>query len=140
MNSMIVLLAVFGCALAQYRPIPAQQPGQQIAIVRQDSTLNPDGSYQWNYETANGIAAQEQGAQKAVGNEAGTAAQGSFSYTSPDGTPISLQYTADENGFQPQGAHLPVAPEIPAAIQKALAWIAAHPSAEDGPRPGNRRF
>lgn len=31
-------------------------------------------------------------------------------------------------GFQPQGAHLPVAPEVPEAIQRALQYIAANPN------------
>ena len=29
-------------------------------------------------------------------------AEGSVSYKAPDGTPISLSYVADENGFQPK--------------------------------------
>ena len=80
------------------------------------------------YETANGIAAQEQGGLKQQGSaEPSIAAQGSFSYTSPEGQPISVSYVADENGFQPQGAHLPTPPPIPPAILRALEWIAAHP-------------
>ncbi|KAJ8947812.1 hypothetical protein NQ314_008535 [Rhamnusium bicolor] len=79
------------------------------------------------YETENGIAAQEQGFQKQIGNELGTAAQGSFQYTSPEGIPIAVSYIADENGFQPQGAHLPTPPPIPPAILRALEYNAAHP-------------
>lgn len=82
----------------------------------------------FRYETANGIAAQEQGALRLQGGpEPSIAAQGSFAYTSPEGQPISLTYTADENGFRPQGAHLPTPPPIPPAILRALEWIAAHP-------------
>jgi hypothetical protein len=43
---------------------------------------------------------------------------------SPEGTPITVTYTADENGFQAQGSHLPVAPPIPDAILKSLDLIA----------------
>lgn len=69
-------------------------------------------------------------------NDATVEAQGGFQYTSPDGTPISLSYVANENGFQPQGAHLPVPPPIPDAIARALDWIAAHPEPQQPQRPG----
>nr|XP_027239210.1 cuticle protein AMP1A-like [Penaeus vannamei] len=61
-------------------------------------------------ETANGIVFSESGSP---GKDGGINSAGSFSYTAPDGTDIHLQYVADENGFQPQGDHLPVAPSSP---------------------------
>lgn len=82
--------------------------------------MNPDGSYNYAYETSNRIRAQESG----VG---GSHAVGSYSYTSPEGQPIQLIYTADENGYQPKGDHLPTPPPIPDYILKALAYIEAHP-------------
>lgn len=53
-----------------------------------------------SYETGNGIAAQEQGYLKNAGHKDQEAqvAQGSFSYTSPEGIPITLTYIADEFG------------------------------------------
>ncbi|KAJ8954434.1 hypothetical protein NQ318_011110 [Aromia moschata] len=123
-----VFFALLGAALALPQ-VPQHTPTalREIRILRQDQDINPDGSYQWLYETENGISAQEQGVQKAIGNDYGTAAQGSFQYTSPEGIPIALSYVADENGFQPQGAHLPTPPPIPPQILRALEWIAAHP-------------
>ena len=136
----------------QYQQVGAGQ--QPIAILRQSQDTSPDGSYNYQFETENGISVAEQGQrgpQNAEG-DAGTIAQGSYQYTAPDGTQISLQYTADENGFQPQGAHLPVPPAIPAGILRALEYNAAHPEQDnyqetDAPlaraaaaQPYNRRF
>lgn len=78
-----------------------------------------DGSYNYAYETGNGISAQERGTSRGGAN-GGTAAQGSFSYTGPDGGRYSISYTADENGFRPVGAHLPTPPPIPDAILRSL--------------------
>ncbi|XP_046826398.1 endocuticle structural glycoprotein SgAbd-4-like [Vespa crabro] len=122
----IVTLAAYAASA----PAPADEP---IPIVSQSQEgPNPDGSYKWSYESGNGIKAEEQGQLKNAGSEnEAMEAQGAFSYPSDDGQQISLTYTADENGFQPVGAHLPVPPEVPALIQKALEWAAAHPSKDD---------
>lgn len=121
--SFLVSLAVWAVSAA-----PAEH--EPIAIVSQSlDGPNPDGSYSWSYETANGIQAQEQGSvvPSKESAEGAISAQGSYSYTGDNGTPIQLSYIANEDGFQPQGAHLPVGPEIPPAILRALEWIAAHP-------------
>lgn len=84
----------------------------------------------FSYEAENGINVEESGHPSNLPDNPVVSA-GSFKYTDPDGTPVSLQYVADENGFQPQGAHLPVAPTpppIPEYIARALDWIAAHPA------------
>ncbi|CAD7003078.1 pupal cuticle protein Edg-78E [Ceratitis capitata] len=88
------------------------------------SELKEDGSYQYQYETSNGIAAGESG----VG---GYYASGSSAYYAPDGQLIQLSYTADENGFHPAGEHLPTPPPVPEAILKALEYIRTHPPQEE---------
>ena len=72
--------------------------------------------FSYNYETGNSINAEETG--NAQGD--GTKAHGSYSYTAPDGQLVSITYTADENGFVPQGSHIPTPPPIPEAILKSL--------------------
>ncbi|KAJ6641475.1 Endocuticle structural glycoprotein ABD-4, partial [Pseudolycoriella hygida] len=83
------------------------------------------------YETANGIKGQEVGnVKKASSPDSNDViiSNGSFSYTAPDGTPISVSYTADDvGGFQPRGDHLPTPPPIPPEIQKALDFLASLP-------------
>lgn len=80
---------------------------------------------QYEYETENGIQAEETGYPKDIpgAKHPVIVAMGSFSYTSPEGKPITLTYTADEKGFRPQGDHLPTPPPIPPEIAEALAHL-----------------
>lgn len=82
--------------------------------------INEDGSFRYGFETSNGIYVQESG----IG---GKGSSGSAAYFAPDGSPIQLTWVADENGFRAQGAHLPVPPPVPVAIQRALEYIRTHP-------------
>ncbi|XP_018334193.1 endocuticle structural glycoprotein SgAbd-2-like isoform X2 [Agrilus planipennis] len=106
---------------------------EPIPILRQEQEVNFDGTYKYSYETGNGISAEEQGFLKNAGQEEQEAqvAQGQYKYTAPDGQEILVTYIADENGFQPQGAHLPTPPPIPEAIQRSLEYNAANPQQED---------
>ncbi|KAG5330988.1 CU17 protein, partial [Acromyrmex heyeri] len=120
----IALCALVAVAIAA--PVDNTSP---IPIVKQAlDGPNPDGSYNYNYETGNGIHAQEEGHLNNVGtdNEA-LEAHGSFSFTDADGQTYQISYIANENGFQPQGAHLPTAPPVPPQILRALQYIAEHP-------------
>lgn len=95
--------------------------GAQIPILKYVNDNDGSGNYYYSYETGNGIQAEERGTLKNAGsqNEA-ESAEGSFSYTGPDGQRYSIQYIADENGFRPVGAHLPTPPPIPEAILRSL--------------------
>ncbi|XP_076272814.1 endocuticle structural glycoprotein SgAbd-8-like [Rhynchophorus ferrugineus] len=106
--------------------------GANIPILRYVNNNNGDGTYNWAYETGNGINAEESGDARGDG----TKARGSFSYTAPDGQRISLQYTADENGFVPAGNHLPTPPPIPEAILRSIEYNRAHPNEDGQYRPG----
>lgn len=130
MNAALVyVILLVACANAA----PLDQQQQVIPIVSQTQEgPNPDGSYKWAFESGNGIKANEEGQVKNGGGEdAAMQAQGGYSYKGDDGVDIVLTYVADENGFQPQGAHLPTPPPIPEAIQRALEWNAAHPEPEE---------
>ncbi|ERL96243.1 hypothetical protein D910_01540 [Dendroctonus ponderosae] len=94
-----------------------RSPNADIPILRLDNQNEGDGNYQYAFETGNGIQAQQQGSAQ---EGTGTQTQGSYSYTSPEGEQIQISYQADENGYQPQGSHIPTAPPIPAEIQKAI--------------------
>nr|XP_019550070.2 cuticle protein CP14.6-like [Aedes albopictus] len=118
MFKLVVISTVLALAAAQ-NPQDAQ-----AQVLAQDSVVNPDGSYQYRYETSNGISAQESG----VG---GQSAQGSYSYTGEDGVQYTVNYVADENGFQPQGAHLPVDQPAPEHVLRTLELIRANPPRDD---------
>jgi hypothetical protein len=78
------------------------------------------------FESGNGIQLEESGKVKQIDPEnAGMTSRGSYSYTAPDGTPIKVDWVADENGFRPSGAHLPVAPPMPDHVVKLLADLRA---------------
>ncbi|KAJ8954441.1 hypothetical protein NQ318_011117 [Aromia moschata] len=113
---------------AQYYKQPTTyQDSAHSAILRLENENYPDGSYHYAYDTENGISAQESGQLRGSGENVAVAAEGSFQYTSPEGVPVGVQYTADENGFHPVGALLPTPPPIPPAIARSLEYIAAHP-------------
>ncbi|KAL0132051.1 hypothetical protein PUN28_000076 [Cardiocondyla obscurior] len=151
MQYIILLFLLFNCAFGQfgsyrgfpnqnayrptprpYQPQPQPQPQPQytqytsgakpfIGIRSQHKDTSPDGSYTFGYETENGISVSERGYPQAGPQGQTEIVQGSFSYQAPDGTPITIQYTADENGFHAEGAHIPTPPPIPEAIKRALA-------------------
>ncbi|XP_018332692.1 pupal cuticle protein 20-like [Agrilus planipennis] len=126
MSSIITL--AFGARLdTNYLPpLAGGSPGYSGANAGPPSEYtndnNGDGNYRYSYQSPTGINAQESGRYEANLPEGGAVvAQGSFSFTAPDGQTYSVQYTADENGFHPTGAHLPTPPPIPDAIARSLA-------------------
>ncbi|XP_011312001.1 endocuticle structural glycoprotein SgAbd-3 [Fopius arisanus] len=108
---------------------------KDAVITSQTLEVNFDGNYVNNFETSNGISHQETGQPKQIEGETPVVSQGSDTYTNPEGQQINLVWTADENGFQASGAHLPTAPPIPKEIQAALEYNAAHPEEDDGGQP-----
>lgn len=107
--------------------------GNQIPITKFESVNNGDGTYQFNYETGNGISAHESGAPRAQGPEGpAVTAEGGFSFRTPDGQQIQLTYTADENGFHPVGPHLPTPPPIPEEILRSIEFNRQNPSSGEG--------
>ncbi|XP_071549418.1 cuticle protein AMP1B-like [Panulirus ornatus] len=93
----------------------AQQPYPPPEIpILIDERVGPleDGTYSFNFETANGISRHEQGSPQ--GEAGAVAAQGGWSFTFPDGTPAVVTFVADENGYRPQSDLLPTPHPLPA--------------------------
>lgn len=95
-----------------------QQQQQQVDIKKQNvpilayqNSLQHEGTFNYAFESGDGTKAEQNGQLKYVDQEnAGEAIQGQFSYEGDDGQTYSIQYTADENGYRPVGAHLPTPP------------------------------
>ena len=79
----------------------------------------------YRFQTDDGSSRRETGSVKSLGNEEANSITGEYSWTSPEGELVSFSYVADENGFQPQGSHIPqnVQPIHP-ALQRGLDLIA----------------
>ncbi|KAH1024122.1 flexible cuticle protein 12 [Dendroctonus ponderosae] len=106
MKVAIVLFAVLAVALAA-----PQNPDAEAVVLRQENDNIGVEGFNWAYETSNGISHQEEGRLINAGSEnEAIAVRGQFQYTGADGVVYTVRYVADENGFQPEGAHLPVAP------------------------------
>ncbi|KAF0304620.1 Larval cuticle protein LCP-22 [Amphibalanus amphitrite] len=88
---------------------------EEAGILRMDSTMNEDGSFQYGFETTDPIQQDVAGQPKQIGEEIAVVMQGSYSFQTPEGQTITIDWVADEKGFQPQGDAIPVAPEAPNA-------------------------
>ncbi|CAH1104435.1 unnamed protein product [Psylliodes chrysocephalus] len=146
MKTLVFLVVFIHSVLAQGRPrtIPSpsgSSPDGNARILSGNNEFNFDGTYQWSFQADNGISAQETSQIKnSNSQEPVEETQGNFEYTAPDGSSIQVRYIANEDGFQPQGAHLPVAPPIPVEIQRSLEWNAAHPEEDDAGKGSPRRL
>ncbi|CAH2089156.1 unnamed protein product [Euphydryas editha] len=90
---------------------PQQAVERNSAILRLDQEIGENG-FRYAYETSNGIQAEES-------NNAGQS-RGAFAYKGDDGKVYSVTFTAGEDGYRPQGEHLPVPPPTPEEILLAL--------------------
>ncbi|CAH2094531.1 unnamed protein product [Euphydryas editha] len=82
--------------------VTAPQDPNPAYILKQDSDVNPEG-YHFEFETSDGISRQEQGTLKQVSEDhKAIEVHGSYKYTAPDGLIYTVNFVADEHGFQPQ--------------------------------------
>lgn len=114
-----MVVAISALAVAQKFPLNVV-PESKVGVLKTTNTIHDDGSYKWSWEDDRGTAVHESG----VG---GQRAEGGARWVSPEGQQVEFTYVADENGYQPSGSALPVAPAIPDYIVRALQWIKDHP-------------
>merc|ERR1712105_361781 len=124
MKSMLLVALFVAVAAAQDLKVEYKEP---IPILRSAQLSDETGKYSYSYETGNGISIKEEGEQKLIGDkpeEVGSVSRGSYSYDL-EGVTYTVNWVADENGFQPTGAHLPAAPAMPEHVVKLLADLRA---------------
>ncbi|XP_047469744.1 cuticle protein CP14.6-like [Penaeus chinensis] len=132
----IACLAAVAVAAPQYSygapRAASSEEVEFVPILKDDRVHEEDGTYNFDFEAANGISFSQSGSPD--GDEDAVIKAGEYSYTAPDGTEIHVRFVADENGFQPQGAHLPVAPEFPHPIPQFVLDQIAKAAEEDAAR------
>ncbi|KAH8406831.1 hypothetical protein KR222_005513, partial [Zaprionus bogoriensis] len=84
------------------------RPQSDVETLEYESDNIGIGGYKFSYKLSDGTTRTEE----AVLNNAGTeneslSVRGSISWVAPDGQTYTINFVADENGFQPEGAHIP---------------------------------
>ncbi|CAL4124143.1 unnamed protein product [Meganyctiphanes norvegica] len=115
----------------------SRSSGPHIGIIRDERTaIDAGGAYSFDVETANGISHSESGSSVQTAEGVGSAVTGQYSFTLPDGQVFTLQYVADQNGFQAQSPFLPVAPvnphPIPAHAQEQILFAQSGATPDSG--------
>ncbi|KFB43831.1 AGAP006001-PA-like protein [Anopheles sinensis] len=105
MRMLVGLVTLTLLAVALTAPLDDSQNAQ---ILRYNSeNIGIDG-YRFDFETSDGTSRTEEAELRNPGTDSeAIVVRGSYSYTGPDGTVYVINYVADENGFQPEGAHIP---------------------------------
>lgn len=75
----LFFLKIFAFALLAVVAADKLSGQEQAQVLRNEASINPDGSYKYSYETSNGISADEQGALKQVGTEQAEVIKHNFS-------------------------------------------------------------
>ncbi|XP_034666250.1 pupal cuticle protein [Drosophila subobscura] len=117
---MYLLISLFGVLAVMQQQLEAAyipDSDRNTKTLQNDLQVERDGNYRYAYETSNGISASQ-------GGLGGVSVQGGSSYTSPEGSVISVSYVADETGYHPVGDHIP---KVPDYILRALEYIRTHP-------------
>ncbi|XP_063869619.1 cuticle protein AM1159-like [Scylla paramamosain] len=126
--------AVFLAAVAIVATAPATPPKEEevkeeeeekrpIVILLNERTPPEGATYAFAIETENGISFSEVGVP---GSNGQANVKGVYRYLKEDGTVAEVRYVADEGGFRPESALLPIAPPfphpIPLFVQEQIAF------------------
>lgn len=113
---LLILLTISQLTSAITRPIDRDA----VTLYYKNKHPNVHGEYNFEFQTSNGITT------KGAGNAYGSV--GVVQYISLEGIPITWTYTADSDGYQPKGDHIPKTPDY---ILKSLEYIRTHPMVDE---------
>uniref|UniRef100_A0A1I8Q011 Uncharacterized protein n=1 Tax=Stomoxys calcitrans TaxID=35570 RepID=A0A1I8Q011_STOCA len=86
----------------------AAPQGKDVEVVEQSYENTGSDGYKFSYSLTDGTSRSEQGTVVNAGTDnESLSVKGSVSWVAPDGQTYTVNFVADENGFQPEGAHLP---------------------------------
>ncbi|KAK9869776.1 hypothetical protein WA026_003508 [Henosepilachna vigintioctopunctata] len=107
MKLVLILAALIGFACC--RPQDRFQLASPIYITRYINDFLPFQNYFYIYEQSDGQKKEESGSyvEETNPDESYFAVKGSYSYVGDDGQNYNVSYTADKDGFQPEGEHIP---------------------------------
>ncbi|CAB3379170.1 Hypothetical predicted protein [Cloeon dipterum] len=122
MQKLVLFLALFAVAY-----VHAQEDKDAVILNSEQDGPHFDGQYKYGFDTSNNIKVSEtvsyrtnpqrSNDEDALIKDVG----GRYSYTDPkSGQTFTVTYTANENGYQAVGDHLPTSPPVPAIILRAL--------------------
>ncbi|XP_037044859.1 endocuticle structural protein SgAbd-6-like [Bradysia coprophila] len=104
MKLIVSVVVFFTLSLAYAAPLE----DSEAQIVKYESENTGFDGYKFAFETSNGISRSEEAELKNAGTEnESIVIRGVISWTAPDGVLYTINFVADENGFQPQGDHIP---------------------------------
>lgn len=104
----IFVLLLIITTFAQTQKIPPGLSNEKVYLIKYINNNNGlNGKYNFTYELSDGTKRYEEGFLQFPGTKyEAYSVQGYFVFVT-DGNEYRVNYLADENGFQPQGAHVP---------------------------------
>merc|ERR1711911_305810 len=108
----IVIAALLAMAAASPVKREALDEKKPVAILRSVSETSEDGAYYYAFESEDGTEVEDP-ETGLISKATVMFKEGSYTYTW-EGVPYTITYTSDNRGHLAAGAHLPVAPEVPA--------------------------
>ncbi|CAH0558125.1 unnamed protein product [Brassicogethes aeneus] len=101
-------------AVALVTFVVALDDSRNAQLTHYEYQNDGSGPFRFDFESSDGIKRQEEGTLVHEGSDhAAVIVRGSYSYVGPDGVEYTVRYTADENGFHPEGDHFTVPPFVP---------------------------